>query len=160
VRPEGLGKLKKFFHLIGSRTRDLPACSIVRQLSTYFLLVSSELNDTLTFPKQHFFFFISFAQYSYMGAHAMFGLEIVERLLGHSAGKEVSPMGPTFTWPVKCLGHLHRMDGLADWARPPAQNRTIPATRHSCRIIYLCHGTISQQMFRPAYSTMTACPSR
>jgi hypothetical protein len=27
--PEGLGKLKKFIHLIGSRTRDLLACSIV-----------------------------------------------------------------------------------------------------------------------------------
>jgi hypothetical protein len=31
VRPEGLDKLKekKFIHLIGSRTRDLSACSIV-----------------------------------------------------------------------------------------------------------------------------------
>jgi hypothetical protein len=29
VRPEGLGKLKKFIYLIGSLTRDLPACSIV-----------------------------------------------------------------------------------------------------------------------------------
>jgi hypothetical protein len=29
VRPEGLGKLKKFIHLIGSRARDVPACSIV-----------------------------------------------------------------------------------------------------------------------------------
>jgi hypothetical protein len=28
VRPEGLGKLKTIFHLIGSRTRDLPACSM------------------------------------------------------------------------------------------------------------------------------------
>jgi hypothetical protein len=27
VLPEGLGILKKFIHLIGSRTRDLPACS-------------------------------------------------------------------------------------------------------------------------------------
>jgi hypothetical protein len=26
---EGLGKLKKCIHLIGSRTRDIPACSIV-----------------------------------------------------------------------------------------------------------------------------------
>jgi hypothetical protein len=26
VRPEGLGKLQKFVNLIGSRTRDLPAC--------------------------------------------------------------------------------------------------------------------------------------
>jgi hypothetical protein len=29
-------------------------------------------------------------------------------------------MRPTFTWPVKCSGHLHRMDGIASWARPPA----------------------------------------
>jgi hypothetical protein len=29
VRLEGLGKSKKFIHLIGSQTRDLPACSIV-----------------------------------------------------------------------------------------------------------------------------------
>jgi hypothetical protein len=31
VRPEGLAKLKKFVHLIGSRTRDLPAYSLVPQ---------------------------------------------------------------------------------------------------------------------------------
>jgi hypothetical protein len=30
VRPEGLRNLKKLIHLIGFRTRDLPACSIVR----------------------------------------------------------------------------------------------------------------------------------
>jgi hypothetical protein len=30
VRPEGLGKLKKFIHFIG--TRDLPACSIESKL--------------------------------------------------------------------------------------------------------------------------------
>jgi hypothetical protein len=29
VRLEGLGKLKKFNHLIGSRTHDFPACNIV-----------------------------------------------------------------------------------------------------------------------------------
>jgi hypothetical protein len=29
VLPEGFGKLRKFVHLIGSRTRDVPACSIV-----------------------------------------------------------------------------------------------------------------------------------
>jgi hypothetical protein len=29
VRQEGLGNLKKFIHLIWSRTRDLPACSVV-----------------------------------------------------------------------------------------------------------------------------------
>jgi hypothetical protein len=29
VRLEGLGKLKKFIDFIGSRTSDLPACSIV-----------------------------------------------------------------------------------------------------------------------------------
>jgi hypothetical protein len=31
VRLEGVDRLKKFIHLIGSRTRDLPACSIVPQ---------------------------------------------------------------------------------------------------------------------------------
>jgi hypothetical protein len=29
LRPEGLGKLKKFIHLIGSQTRNLSACSLV-----------------------------------------------------------------------------------------------------------------------------------
>jgi hypothetical protein len=29
VGPEGLGELEQFISLIGSRTRDLPACSIV-----------------------------------------------------------------------------------------------------------------------------------
>jgi hypothetical protein len=29
VQPEGLGKLKKFIHLIRSRTRDLPLYSIM-----------------------------------------------------------------------------------------------------------------------------------
>jgi hypothetical protein len=29
MRPEGLVKLKKFMHLISSRTRDLLACSVV-----------------------------------------------------------------------------------------------------------------------------------
>jgi hypothetical protein len=33
LRLEGLGKLKKF-HIIGTRTRDLPACNIVRRLTT------------------------------------------------------------------------------------------------------------------------------
>jgi hypothetical protein len=33
VRLEGLGRLKKI-HLIGIRTRDLPACSIVPQPTT------------------------------------------------------------------------------------------------------------------------------
>jgi hypothetical protein len=31
VRLEGVGKLIKIFHLMGSRTRDLPACSLVPQ---------------------------------------------------------------------------------------------------------------------------------
>jgi hypothetical protein len=31
---EGLGKLKKYHHLIGNRARDLPACSIVPQQTT------------------------------------------------------------------------------------------------------------------------------
>jgi hypothetical protein len=35
VRPEGLGQLRKFIHFIVSRTRDLPACSIVPQPLRY-----------------------------------------------------------------------------------------------------------------------------
>jgi hypothetical protein len=34
VRLEGLGKLKKKIHLIGTRTRDLPACSSIVPQST------------------------------------------------------------------------------------------------------------------------------
>jgi hypothetical protein len=34
MRLEGLGKLKKKIHLIGTRTRDLPVCSIVPQPTT------------------------------------------------------------------------------------------------------------------------------
>jgi peroxiredoxin len=33
VRLEGLGKLKKKIHLIGTPTNDLPACSTVPQLT-------------------------------------------------------------------------------------------------------------------------------
>jgi hypothetical protein len=29
VQPEGLGELRKIIHLIGSLTRELPACSMV-----------------------------------------------------------------------------------------------------------------------------------
>jgi hypothetical protein len=35
VRPEGLGKLKKIIHLIGSQIRDLQTCSIVPQPIRY-----------------------------------------------------------------------------------------------------------------------------
>jgi hypothetical protein len=35
VRSEGLGKLKKFNYLIGSRSRDLPACGISPQPLRY-----------------------------------------------------------------------------------------------------------------------------
>jgi hypothetical protein len=34
VRPEGLGKLKKFSDLAGTGTCDLPACSTVPQATT------------------------------------------------------------------------------------------------------------------------------
>jgi hypothetical protein len=37
VRPEGLGKMKKFIHLFGSRTLDLPACSTRPQPLLYRL---------------------------------------------------------------------------------------------------------------------------
>jgi hypothetical protein len=35
VRPEGLGKSEKKIHLIGTRSRDLPVCSIVSQPLRY-----------------------------------------------------------------------------------------------------------------------------
>jgi hypothetical protein len=35
VRPEGLGTLKKFFHLIGSQIHDLTASSVVPQKLRY-----------------------------------------------------------------------------------------------------------------------------
>jgi hypothetical protein len=35
---EGLGKLRKFIHLIGSRTRDFLDCSIVPEPSLYYIL--------------------------------------------------------------------------------------------------------------------------
>jgi hypothetical protein len=38
MRVEGLGQLKKI-HLLGTRTRDLPACSIVPQPTTPLLEV-------------------------------------------------------------------------------------------------------------------------
>jgi hypothetical protein len=48
MRPEGLGKLIKFNYLIGSRTRGLPACSIVPEtllLLLLLLLLSSSFNS-------------------------------------------------------------------------------------------------------------------
>jgi hypothetical protein len=35
VRPQGLGKFKKFIHFIGSRISDIPACSVVLQPLRY-----------------------------------------------------------------------------------------------------------------------------
>jgi hypothetical protein len=51
VLPEGLGKLKKFIHLIGCRTRNIPACSIVpecyiqRRRSVYWDRFLGSKND-------------------------------------------------------------------------------------------------------------------
>jgi hypothetical protein len=45
VRPEGLGKLKKFVHLIGSRIRDLPACSLVLQPLCYRVLLEGNIKN-------------------------------------------------------------------------------------------------------------------
>jgi hypothetical protein len=50
VRPEGLGKLRKSIHLIGSRTRDLPARIIVFNSS---FLNSVEFNDQLNYSQIH-----------------------------------------------------------------------------------------------------------
>jgi hypothetical protein len=44
VRPEGIGKLKKKMDIIGSRIRDLPACSIAPQPTT---LLPEEILCTL-----------------------------------------------------------------------------------------------------------------
>jgi hypothetical protein len=38
MRPEGLGKLIKVIHLIGSRTRDVPVCNIAPQPLRYRVL--------------------------------------------------------------------------------------------------------------------------
>jgi hypothetical protein len=46
VRLEGLGQLKKI-HLIGIRTRDLPACSIVPQILTTYLYKSTTWSTNL-----------------------------------------------------------------------------------------------------------------
>jgi hypothetical protein len=45
MQPEGLGKLKKFIHLIGSRTRNLPTCSIVLQPLRYHMSLLTVLRD-------------------------------------------------------------------------------------------------------------------
>jgi hypothetical protein len=47
VRPEGLGKLIKIIHLIGSRTRDLSVCNIVH-IKEYFVLSVKIPAATLT----------------------------------------------------------------------------------------------------------------
>jgi hypothetical protein len=44
VRLEGLGKLKKFNDLIGSRARDFPACSIALSCNLGFILDSASTN--------------------------------------------------------------------------------------------------------------------
>jgi hypothetical protein len=49
VRPEGLGKSKKFIHLNGPRIRDLPACSLVPQPLRYcVLLISYEVTGVFS----------------------------------------------------------------------------------------------------------------
>jgi hypothetical protein len=45
VRPEELGKLKKFIHLIGSRTLDLPACSVRLNHLRYHISPADMLAD-------------------------------------------------------------------------------------------------------------------
>jgi hypothetical protein len=47
VRPEGLGKLKKYIHLKGSRTLDLPACTIVPQPTTLPCAPCSNHNESV-----------------------------------------------------------------------------------------------------------------
>jgi hypothetical protein len=51
-RLEGLGKLKNFVHLIGARTRVLPACSMVPQPLRYRVPVPRESRAC---PSRHMF---------------------------------------------------------------------------------------------------------
>jgi hypothetical protein len=53
VRPQGLGKLKTFIHLIGSRTRDVPVCSIVPQPQCYRVNPFSTIRRTICRWRQH-----------------------------------------------------------------------------------------------------------
>jgi hypothetical protein len=46
MRLEGLGVLTKFMHSIGSRTRDLPACSIAPQPLRYRVFQTIEMKVT------------------------------------------------------------------------------------------------------------------
>jgi hypothetical protein len=56
VQPEGLGKLKKVIHLIGSRTRDLQACSIVRVYKSISLegVTPTQKAGRFTVPTERF----------------------------------------------------------------------------------------------------------
>jgi hypothetical protein len=62
VRLEGLGKLKKKMHLIGTPTRDFPACSIVTQpitqlrapsIAKFLLIFGTPGNRYLTMEMCH-----------------------------------------------------------------------------------------------------------
>jgi hypothetical protein len=55
VRLEGLGKLKKFIHLIGSRARDFPARSVVSQPTTLPLVPIAPLYWTRSIAYGHIF---------------------------------------------------------------------------------------------------------
>jgi hypothetical protein len=54
VRPQGLGKLRNFIHLIGSRTSDLPACSLVPQPLRYRVFRRYELVEHQTVDVKEF----------------------------------------------------------------------------------------------------------
>jgi hypothetical protein len=53
VRPEGLDKLKKFIYLFGSRTRNLPVCSLVPQPLRYRVPPTSLIAELLNIGNQN-----------------------------------------------------------------------------------------------------------
>jgi hypothetical protein len=58
VQLEGLGKLKKKIHLIGTGNRDLSACSIVPQRTTLLLAPARSRSILVIFPLAYVYNFI------------------------------------------------------------------------------------------------------
>jgi hypothetical protein len=76
VRPEELGKLNKFIHLIGSRTHDLPACSI----APYYYVVQGRCNSTPNMSHLHFAFLFAF--HTAVGVSLFWGYQTHGKLSG------------------------------------------------------------------------------
>jgi hypothetical protein len=63
VRPEGLGKFKKFNDLIENRTRDLPACSHI-SITSEIITNTSDNTKTKKSVYIYIYIYISFQCYS------------------------------------------------------------------------------------------------